>query len=1398
MRRMRRYNVHVQHETEKLGIQFNGLPPGLLTVKSVAAGSLGDVRGIEADDVLIQAGNEQLSSLEELTEDSFKSLLKGRPLHLVFQSKRERFIACADTTITKLGISFNGMPPGRLAVKHVSEDSFGAEHGVSEGDVLLRVGKDELVSLDDLSADGFKGFLKDRPLRLEFQSSATSDQTGTSQLEPKLKLPEHEQKALASEDAIKNEPQGRVFEIVADDSVGKLGISFNGMPPGRLAVKHVSEDSFGAEHGVSEGDVLLRVGKDELVSLDDLSADGFKGFLKDRPLRLEFQSSATSDQTGTSQLEPKLELPEHEQKALASEDAIKNEPQGRVFEIVADDSVGKLGISFNGMPPGHLAVKHVSEDSFGAEHGVSEGDVLLRVGKDELVSLDDLSADGFKGFLKDRPLRLEFQSSATSDQTGTSQLEPKLELPEHEQKALASEDAIKHEPQGRVFEIVADDSVGKLGISFNGMPPGRLAVKHVSEDSFGAEHGVSEGDVLLRVCKDELVSLDDLSADGFKGFLKDRPLRLEFQSSATSDQTGTSQLEPKLELPEHEQKALASEDAIKHEPQGRVFEIVADDSVGKLGISFNGMPPGRLAVKHVSEDSFGAEHGVSEGDVLLRVGKDELVSLDDLSADGFKGFLKDRPLRLEFQSSNAGDVSTEAKGQSKVVPTEATTPPAEASLMAEAAGKDTATTPEDMQSFAATKAGAEHTDATGQSEVVPTEATTPLAEASLMAEAAGKDTATTPEDMQSSAATKAGAEHTDATGQSEVVPTEPTSPAEASLMAEAARKDTETTPEDMQSSAATKAGAEHTDAISQSEVVPTEATTPPAEASLMAEAAGKDTGTTPEDVQGSAATQAGAEHTYAAGQSEVVPTEATTPPAEASLMAEAAGKDTATTPEDMQSFAATKAGAEHTDATGQSEVVPTEPEASLMAEAAGKDTGTKAEDVQSSAATKAGTEHTDATGQSEVVPTEATTPPAEASLMAEAAGKDTATTPEDMQSFAATKAGAEHTDATGQSEVVPTEATTPPAEASLMAEAAGKDTGTTPEDVQSFAATKAGAEHTDATGQSEVVPTDPISPAEASLMAEAAGKDTGTTPEDMQSSAASKAGAEHTDAAGQSEVVPTEATTPPAEASLMAEAAGKDTGTTPEDVQSSVATNAGAEHTDATGQSEVVPTEPMSPAEASLMAEAAGKDTATTPEDVQSSAATKAGIEHTDATGQSEVVPTEATTPPAEASLMAEAAGKDTATTPEDMQSSAATKAGAEHTDAAGQSEVVPTEATTPPAEASLMAEAAGKDTGTTPEDVQSSAATKAGAEHTDAAGQSEVVPTEATTRPAEASLMAEAAGKDTGTTPEDVQSSAATNAGAEHTDATGQSEVVPTEPTPPAEDNFLGYPLGQGLVEAG
>ena len=294
MSQIRRYNVYARPEAEKLGIQFNGLPPGVLTVKSVTDGSFGDVRGIEEGDVLIQvgpAGQEPLLSLDDVAGETFKSLLKQRPLHLVFESRRQKYTVYADAKLTKLGIAFHGMPPGQLVVKNVSDDSFAEDQGVFEGDVLLRVGKDErdMVSLEDLSEDNFKGFLKDRPLRLEFQSSTAKppDQAVPEQAAPRT---EHTESAA---EGTSHQLTDQIFEIVADASVDKIGIAFHGMPPGQLVVKNVSDDSFAEERGVFEGDVLLRVGKDEpdMVRLEDMSEDNFKGFLKDRPLRLEFQSS---------------------------------------------------------------------------------------------------------------------------------------------------------------------------------------------------------------------------------------------------------------------------------------------------------------------------------------------------------------------------------------------------------------------------------------------------------------------------------------------------------------------------------------------------------------------------------------------------------------------------------------------------------------------------------------------------------------------------------------------------------------------------------------------------------------------------------------------------------------------------------------------------------------------------------------------------------------------------------------------------------------------------------------------------------------------------------------------------------------------------------------------------
>ena len=159
----------------------------------------------------------------------------------------------------------------------------------------------------------------------------------------------------------------------------------------------------------------MRAGKDELQSLEGMTADGFKGFLKDRPLRLEFKSALPTSAPTT----PRTPQDVSDTERNKSPTAKKEYPEGTVYEVVADASVGKMGIAFNGMPPGQLTVKNVADGSFGAEQSVSEGHILLRAGKDELQSLEGMTADSFKGFLKGRPLRLEFKSALPTSAPAT-------------------------------------------------------------------------------------------------------------------------------------------------------------------------------------------------------------------------------------------------------------------------------------------------------------------------------------------------------------------------------------------------------------------------------------------------------------------------------------------------------------------------------------------------------------------------------------------------------------------------------------------------------------------------------------------------------------------------------------------------------------------------------------------------------------------------------------------------------------------------------------------------------------------------------------------------------------------------------------------------------------------
>ena len=606
-------------------------------------GSAGDLQGIEEDDVLLEVGNEELKPLDDLPGETFKSILKARPLKMLFESNRDVFNVLADSSITKLGVTFTGVPPEQIRVKKVTSGEFGSLLGVHEGYILLRLGKTDLNSLEQMSADDFKGYLKDRPVRMEFKVS-TASPASSQVTTPRGKEAEPQSPVATEKD---RKPEGTPYEVLADDTVGKLGISFHGMPPGQIRVKGVTSGEFGSQHGVHEGDILLQVGKTDLVSLEQMSADDFKGYLKGRPLRMEFKVSTASP--ASSQVTTPRGKEEEAQSPVATEKDRK--PEGTPYEVLADDTVGKLGISFHGMPPGQIRVKGVTSGEFGSQHGVHEGDILLQVGKTDLVSLEQMSADDFKGYLKGRPLRMEFKVSTASP--ASSQVTTPRGKEEEAQSPVATEKDRK--PEGTPYEVLADDTVGKVGISFHGMPPGQIRVKGVTSGEFGSQHGVHEGDILLQVGKTDLVSLEQMSADDFKGYLKGRPLRMEFKVSTASP--ASSQVTTPRGKEEEAQSPVATEKDRK--PEGTPYEVLADDTVGKLGMSFHGMPPGQIRVKGLTSGEFGSQHGVHEGDILLQVGKTDLVSLEQMSADDFKGYLKGRPLRMEFKVSTASPASSQ-------------------------------------------------------------------------------------------------------------------------------------------------------------------------------------------------------------------------------------------------------------------------------------------------------------------------------------------------------------------------------------------------------------------------------------------------------------------------------------------------------------------------------------------------------------------------------------------------------------------------------------------------------------------------------------------------------------------------------------------------------------------
>ena len=677
------YSIVAGPDVAKLGITFNGMPPGRIDVKGVAAGSFGSESGVREGDALIEVGKDEFLPLEGMTSETFKSLLKDRPLRMKFQAtsavahadaptpaedhaapapqgtansveaakeavshplmESGEYTVVASSEVGKLGISFHGMPPGRIEVKGVAEGLFGSTSGVKEGDVLVEVGTDDLQPLENMSTETFKGFLKDRPLMMKFVAAAAATASGGSAYAADPPKPVEQD---ASTDA--------VYTIVAGPDVAKLGITFNGMPPGRIDVKGVAAGSFGSESGVREGDALIEVGKDEFLPLEGMTSETFKSLLKDRPLRMKFQatSAVAHADAPTPAEDHAAPAPQGTANSVEAAKEAVSHPllESGEYTVVASSEVGKLGISFHGMPPGRIEVKGVAEGLFGSTSGVKEGDVLVEVGTDDLQPLENMSTETFKGFLKDRPLMMKFVAAAAATASGGSAYAADPPKPVEQD---ASTDA--------VYSIVAGPDVAKLGITFNGMPPGRIDVKGIAAGSFGSESGVREGDALIEVGKDEFLPLEDMTSETFKSLLKDRPLRMKFQATSAVAQADAPTPAEDHAAPAPQGTANiveAAKEAVSHPLlESGEYTVVASSEVGKLGISFHGMPPGRIEVKGVAEGLFGSTSGVKEGDVLVEVGTDDLQPLENMSTETFKGFLKDRPLMMKFVAAAAATAS---------------------------------------------------------------------------------------------------------------------------------------------------------------------------------------------------------------------------------------------------------------------------------------------------------------------------------------------------------------------------------------------------------------------------------------------------------------------------------------------------------------------------------------------------------------------------------------------------------------------------------------------------------------------------------------------------------------------------------------------------------------------
>merc|ERR1712048_231670 len=78
---------------------------------------------------------------------------------------------------------------------------------------------------------------------------------------------------------------------------------------------------------------------------------------------------------------------------------------------------------------------------------------------------------------------------------------------------------------------------------------------------------------------------------------------------------------------------------------GLVAEVVADESVEKIGLGFKSVPPDPILIKKVAPDAWAATVGVTPGDAILELNGTSVSVMDE---ETIRAKIKERPLVIKI------------------------------------------------------------------------------------------------------------------------------------------------------------------------------------------------------------------------------------------------------------------------------------------------------------------------------------------------------------------------------------------------------------------------------------------------------------------------------------------------------------------------------------------------------------------------------------------------------------------------------------------------------------------------------------------------------------------------------------------------------------------------------